>query len=465
MNSSVALQLAWALATVLVVYVLASTARRTVAIGALLVMIPFQTVVTRYATSSVLMAYALAVILLLNGGLKVRMLPALGLVALAYLISLSQADRALLSFHAVYIFQFFSCFVVFLLAYNFARRVESERSVVDLLLAINVLVLGYCVLQLTAGPGEGFVPFGIEALEFNKNRHSGDARLVGPFDNPGSTAGYFTLMIMVCAVELIFARGRRRLLVQALILLNLVGMVATGNRAGFLIMVAMFPVLLLTFKKELGARRVTQYLVGGVAVLAVASAAAISYTGFGRMFERLGQVTETENGVPMTRTLTWPIAIEKIKQHPWVGEGPFFVDAGTAEELGWLRSEMSPYPHSLYLFLLRTIGVIGLLPFVWFFIQAWRILYATLKRESVDDYSSALLRLGLILIVAFLVAQITLEFNRVATIDYAQFIFALVGLLVGVADRQAQPAPVGATVPTNGLSPVRRLAGGGPVAS
>ena len=110
----------------------------------------------------------------------------------------------------------------------------------------------------------------------------------GPFDNPGSTAGYFTLMIMVCAVELIFARGRRRLLVQALILLNLVGMVATGNRAGFLIMVAMFPVLLLTFKKELGARRVTQYLVGGVAVLAVASAAAISYTGFGRMFERLG---------------------------------------------------------------------------------------------------------------------------------------------------------------------------------
>ena len=44
MNTSVAWQLAWALATVLVVYVLASSARRTVAIGALLVMIPFQTV-------------------------------------------------------------------------------------------------------------------------------------------------------------------------------------------------------------------------------------------------------------------------------------------------------------------------------------------------------------------------------------------------------------------------------------
>lgn len=465
MNSSIAWQLAWALATVLVVYVLASSAKRTVAIGALLVMIPFQTVVTRYATSSVLMAYALAVILLLNGGLKVRMLPALGLIVLGYLISLSQADRALMSFHAIYMFQFFSCLVVFLLAYNFSRLVESERTVIDILLAINVLVLGYCVLQLSAGPGVGFVPFGIDALEFNKNRHAGDARLVGPFDNPGSTAGYFTLMIMVCAVELIFARGRRRLMVQALVLLNLVGMVATGNRAGFLVMVGMFPVLLLSFKKELGARRVTQYLLGGVAVLALASAVVVSYTGFGRMFERLGDVTETENGVPMTRTLTWPIAIEKIKEHPWVGEGPFFVDAETADELGWLRSEMSPYPHSLYLFLLRTIGVIGLLPVVWFFIQAWRILYATLKREPAGAYSSALLRLGLVLIVSFLAAQITLEFNRRDTIDYAQFIFALVGMLVGVADRQTRSAPVGAALPTNGLSPAQRFAGGDPVAS
>jgi O-antigen ligase len=370
-----------------------------------------------------------------------------------------------MSYHAIYVFQLFSCLVVFLLAYNFSLLVESERTVIDILLTINVLALGYCALQLSAGPGVGFVPFGIDALEFNKNRHAGDARLVGPFDNPGSTAGYFTLMLMVCAVELTFSQGRRRLLVQALILLNLVAIVATGNRAGFLVMVAMFPVLLLLFKKELGARRVTQYLVGGVAVLAIASAVVISYTGFGRMFERLGDVTETENGVPMTRTLTWPIAIEKIKEHPWVGEGPFFVDPETANQLGWLRSEMSPYPHSLYLFLLRTIGVVGLIPFVWFFIQAWRLLYAKLKRGPVNDYSSALLRLGLILIIAFLIAQITLEFNRTTTIDYTQFIFALVGLLVGIADRPPRTMPIGAPVQSDIVPAARRMSRDGPVAS
>ena len=124
---------------------------------------------------------------------------------------------------------------------------------------------------------------------------------------------------------------------------------ATGNRAGFLILVAMFPVLLFSFKRELGAQRVTRYLVGGVAVLVLASALAISYTGFGRMFERLENVTETQDGVPTTRALTWPVAIEKIKQHPWVGEGPFFVNPEAGQNLGMPRSEVDPYPHSLYL--------------------------------------------------------------------------------------------------------------------
>ena len=151
-------------------------------------------------------------------------------------------------------------------------------------------------------------------------------------------------MIMVCAMDMMFAQGRRRTAVQVLIVLNLIGLVATGNRAGFLILVAMFPVLLFSFKRELGAQRVTRYLVGGVAVLVLASALAISYTGFGRMFERLENVTETQDGVPTTRALTWPVAIEKIKQHPWVGEGPFFVNPEAGQNLGMLPERSRSVP-------------------------------------------------------------------------------------------------------------------------
>ncbi|MEI2791148.1 MAG: O-antigen ligase family protein [Steroidobacteraceae bacterium] len=220
----------------------------------------------------------------------------------------------------------------------------------------------------------------------------------------------------------------------------MVGLVATGNRTGLLVLAAMFPVLLFAFRKQLGVLKVSQYVVSGLVVSAVASAVAISYTDFGLMLQRMAAVTETQNGVPLTRAQTWPAAVEKIQQHPWVGHGPFFVDPTTAETLGWLPSQMTPYPHSMYLYVLCSVGALGLAAILWFFLQAWRILYATLRETSMSNYQESMLRLGLVLIPTFLVAQVSLEFNRPQTIDYAQFIFGLVGLLVGIADRIRAPA-------------------------
>jgi O-antigen ligase len=440
MTSSAAWQLAFGLVAVLVIFVVAASAKRAVAIGVLLVLIPFQMVDTHYGSSSVVIAYALTGILLINGGLKVRMLPALGLIVLAYLLSLSQASRDLITLHLIEIFQFFSCLVVFVLAYNFARLVETERAIVNVLLAINILTIVYCALQLYAGPGEQFVPFGIDVLAFNSNRDPKDPRLIGPFGNPGSTAGYFTLMIIVWAAELIFAQGRRRLVVRIVTGLNLVGLLATANRTSFLVLLAMSLALLFTFRTELGARRVFQFLIGGAAVLAIAGTIVATYTDFGLMFSRLETVTETEKGVPTTRALTWPVAIEKIKLYPWLGEGPHFFTAEDAEALGEPRATGDPYPHSLYLYLLRTVGIVGLVAVLGFFLRTWRILYGTLHRESLEGHRSAIVRLGLLLIPAFLVEQITLEFNRPDTMDYAQFIFALMGMLVGTSDRHANTA-------------------------
>jgi O-antigen ligase len=437
MKSAAIWQLAWGIVSIVLIYLVASGSKRKFAIGVVLALIPFQIVDTRFASSSVLMAYALAIVLLIDGGFKLRMIPTLSAVALAYLISLSQASREIFLWHVVFVFQFFSCLIVFLLAYNYARLVRSDRSIVDLLLLMNVLCIGYCGLQLIAGPGNQFVPFGVEAFAFNINRTPGDPRLVGPFDNPGSTSGYFVLAILVCAVELIYATGRRRIFVQGLSVLNLMCIVATGNRAAFVVMVLMFPAMLFVFRNELGVRRTLQYVAGGAAVLVIASVVAINYTSFGTMYERMGRITETENGVPSTRALTWPVAIEKIRHHPWLGEGPFFVYPEAAEKLGWLRTAYDNYPHSLYLYLLRTVGIVGLVAVLWFFGRVWFTLYRTRKR-ALTPYRSGLIRLGLLLIPAFLIAQITLEFNRPSTMDYAQFIFALMGLLIGLGDREEQ---------------------------
>jgi hypothetical protein len=446
MTSSAIWSMAFGLIAVLATLVLATGTKRTVAIGILLVMIPFQVVDTRYGSSSILMAYALAAVFLLTGSLKLRMLPALGLIVLGYTISLVMQDRENLVLNLIAMAQFFSALAVFILAYNFARLVRSAKSVMDILLWINVLVVVYCALQLTAGPGEKFRLFGIDAFAFNVNRTPDDPRLVGPFGNPGSTAGYLTLATLICAGAYMLAEGRRKVLIPFLVAANLMCMVATGNRTGMLTLIAMFPAFLYVFRRELGPKRITTFALGGIAAFVVAAAVAINFTDFDTMFTRMERVTETREGLPSTRSQTWPAAIAKIKERPWFGYGPYYPSAEALvksgvlnvefEDLGTIVTAYDPYPHSLYLFLLRTVGIVGLVPVVGFFLWTLAIIYAASRERRLDAYSSVILRLGFLLIPAFLVAQITLEFNRDDTMDYAQFILALMGVLVGMGDRE-----------------------------
>jgi O-antigen ligase len=446
-TSSAAWNLAFGIISVLVIFVLATGVRRSVAIGVLLAAIPFQLVDTRFGSSSVLMAYALGAVLLIMGELRVRLLPAMGFIVAAYLASMAMGDRSEVTNNAVAIFQFFSCLIVFLLAYNYARAIRDERSIVDLLLLVNCLVVVYCTLQLTAaGPGERFVPFGVESLAFNNNRDPTDPRLVGPFANPGTTAGYFTLMLLVLAVDLIYAKGRRRLLVQALAVLNLVGLVATANRTGLIILLAMFPAFLFWLRRELGVKRILAYSIGGAAMLTLAATFAVVYTDFDQVILRMEKLSASDNmAVPEGRLEGWPAALEKVKKDPWFGEGPFFSTPEEAEstgdspykfeDLGEVTTSFDTYPHNLYVYLLRTVGIIGLVAVIGFFLTAWFTLFSAARRSPIGGYRTALVRLGVLLVPAFLVSQVMLEFNRPSTMDYAQFIFGLVGLLVGTGDR------------------------------
>jgi O-antigen ligase len=250
-----------------------------------------------------------------------------------------------------------------------------------------------------------------------------------------------------------FSRGGRRFMVSVIAGFNLLGLVATANRAGFLVLLAMAPLLLFAYRRELGAKKVLQYAAIGMVFLVGSAAFAVAFTDFNRMFERMETVTETEGGIPATRQGGWPVAIEKIRERPWFGEGPHFWTREDAEDVrqgpyefeegGEVVTAYDNYPHSLYLYLLRTVGMVGFVAVIGFFIRAWFILLGAVRIEP-TGYRSALVRLGLFLIPAFLISQLTLEFHRPNTMDYAQFIFSLVGLLIGVGDRSrmAAAAPV-----------------------
>ena len=223
------------------------------AIGTVLVLIPFQTVATRYGTSSVLVAYALAVVLLIERWAEGPHAAVAGTdrpgVPGQSVAGRSGADVPARDLHlSVLLMSGRVPAGVQLRSGGGVRAVESSTCC----FWSTCWSIIYCFLQLSAGPGQELRAVRHRCAHLQQEPHEGDARLIGPFDNPGSTAGYFTIMILVCVVDLMAARGGRRRLVQGLAVLNLVGIGATGNRTGLLVLAAMFPVLLFAFRKQLG---------------------------------------------------------------------------------------------------------------------------------------------------------------------------------------------------------------------
>jgi O-antigen ligase len=437
-----AFELVAAILAAAVIFVIANSTPLKVSVGFLLVLIPFQPVATIYGTANIGMTYVLFAALLIRGRLTYApMLGAMLAVVFAYLISISQLPKMLYILHGAEVILLVSSFLVLILTYNLAREVENPKFIINLLIFMNVLCVLYCFVQLAVGPGQSFSLFGIDALSMNRNR-GGEERLVGPFGTAGLTAAYFMSMTLILMYEAFNSQKKRRNSVLLLATLNVAMIIATANRGSFIVLISGTLLLLHAFRKELGYRRVSQALAVSTIIIVVSGAAVITYTDFGLMFSRLQSTTELEDGVPATRAYLWPRAWEDIKEKPILGHGPKLLGPNDRifrrpppEQL------VSPYPHSLYLHLLVTVGIIGTVCMLYFlFSVAWRV-YKAAKRHRlsstnapVSAYEKGWLVVGTIVVVTFLVDELKIEFLRSATTDYAHFMFALFGVFLGWAD-------------------------------
>jgi O-antigen ligase len=93
------------------------------------------------------------------------------------------------------------------------------------------------------------------------------------------------------------------------------------------------------------------------------------------------------------------------------------------------------YPHNLYLFLLFTVGITGLIAFL---ILLGTPLYRCWKaaRQGTEDLVTlSFLKTGVVVMIVIFVDQIKVEFMRYTLVDYWHFVFALLGVLIAVCDR------------------------------
>lgn len=423
-----------------ILMVAAASMPRRFSIALLLLAVPFQAVETRYGSASVAAAYALAFAFLIQDRpLKIPLPGAIAAVLVAYMISISQLDRSAFLQNGLYLVSFASGLVMFVLAYNLARDVREPAHVINLLIAINVLVGVYCLIQLAAGPGNRPALFGLDALRLHSNRGADDPRLVGPFGgSPGLTAEYFVLMTLILVYQAVVVAGPARRWLLALIAVNLGFIAATANRGGIMVLAVTFPLLLYIYRREIGTARAIRILAGGLALAFLLAVMVVAFTDFDRVFMRFQDEIIAEGGIPKTRSGVWPATVARLQENMWTGHGPGieFTDEPVIETP---RRVNMAYPHNLYLFLLFTVGIVGFLSMMFFFARLGLRMRSARNRVYESDYLASLVRLGPLLLLAFLIDQGKIEFLRFAYTDYQHFAFSLFGIFLGFADRWPIP--------------------------
>lgn len=402
-------------------------------VGVLIVMIPFQIIDSRFGSLNMVLTYLVGLALLQRRRIGVfPLMPVVMAILLVYLLSTSLALRATWFDHATYILSIGSGFFLFYIAYNFVLRSGDVRYLFKLLVAMNILVILYCGIQLTVGFDQ-FAVLGVQEWSFAENRW--DYRLVGPFGAPGVNAGYFVLQMLVLAyLVLISGFPMRKWILYGVMASNFGLLLATGSRGGFLTLLVSIPLFLFFFRRELRFTKIVNAVVVGAVVGTAMAFVIINFTQFNVIFDRLGE-TVIEGGVPDTRQKSFEITLERIPDAPVLGHGPRLrlIDEINRRIPGY--ASMPAYPHNLVLFLLYTVGAAGLLAYGVFFFQLGRRFLRAQKYKGADRFDSLSARLGLLLLIVFLIDELKIEFLRANLTDIQHYLFVLWGTLLAMSDR------------------------------
>jgi O-antigen ligase/energy-converting hydrogenase Eha subunit E len=430
LTSAQYLQLIAGLVFVIIAFVAAYIGPERVVVTVLMLLLPFQPITSVFGTVNTGLALIVFTAFLLGG--RIRRFPLLfvvGAIMLAYMVSFTQVPRATYPDHIYYLVAICANFALFYIVYNHVCRSGDIRGFFNMLLWMNILVGIYCLAQLVIGM-DARVHLGVGDLALRENRW--DTRLSGPFGAVGITAEYLVIQILLLLHMYMHETGRaKKYLVAGVMLANLAFLVATGNRGGFLVLVGGGLLYLVWFRRELGSGRLLASAAFGGIMLAIVSVVIVTYTDFNVLYDRLLS-TEVKEGVPDSRVKIWPLTWERVLEAPVSGHGPRFRLIG--DELGlvpWYK--IIPYPHSLYLFILSTIGVVGLLAWAAFFFALFRRFVRAKLNPHTDPFIARVPKLSILILVVLLIDQIKVSMFRFNLSDYQQIVFVLIGGLLAAA--------------------------------
>ena len=444
------IQLISGLALGVMLFVVAYAAPARFSIGLLLVLAPFQIIASHFGTLNIALIYVTGAAHIFRG--RVRAFPLIlcfAFIFFVYFLSMSQTPRATYLDHILYLVGVGANVVLFYVVYNYARQLSDVRVLLRFFVVMNALILVYCVIQLITGY-ERFAFLGVQEFEFAELNEA-KQRLVGPFGTAGTNGELFVLQILLLSYLSLHQRaGTFRYIVIGMLLADLAFLLMTGSRGSFLTMIGSGVLFLWFFRHQLGGRRVLRIATIGLGAFALVAAIVLNFSQFNVLFKRL-EATEVRGGIPDTRTKAFTYAFERIPEKPLLGHGPQLRLINEQERVIPGHTFLY-FPHNLYLFLMVTIGFLGLVAYLLFFWAMYSWWRRARRSPRGDPFTDGLPTLAIVLLIAFLVDQLKIEFLRSEFSDLQQYLFALWAILLGAtAPRQAPPPaprPLGIPMPS-----------------
>lgn len=405
-------------------------------IPAMFLMIPFQLISSKYGTINMALTYTVGIALLFKKELKtVPLLAPILLILYAYILTISQLQNAAYLRNFVPVISIASNFVIFIITYNYILNENNVDGFLKILVALNILVIFFAFCQFLIG-FEDFSLFGIKQLTIDANKQFEWAQEVrlkgGPFNAVGINAEFAVIQILLLSYFILKKKGKwRKGLYFSMIALNFFILTGTGNRGGFLSLILGGLLFFFFFRKEIGIIKILGINMVMIPIFLLLAFVMVSYTEYNSIYDRF-QKTDFEGVMPDTRIKVWTAVIEEIKKKPILGHGSYLIPRGEnrkidLNESGKNSENTMQSPHNLYLFLLYTTGVVGLVSFFVFFIMIFKRFSIIRKAKSNDSFLNGTPKLGILILIVFLFDQNKVEFLRFNLSDFQHYIFMLFG--------------------------------------
>ena len=311
--------------------------------------------------------------------------------------------------------------VLYFLLYNCIR---TERQLLRLLQALCVLCLFVDLSVLVEYYGNGYKLVPEWYLWRGGMTVSGRERVGGIFGFHGLLADFSAIMFYLQILMAMRAKtAKARVYYLGLCVLGLVNLALAVNRGGVLALVIGGVYFVFLAYRDIDWRKVL--LVSPVLAVVYAAVEVTTGSFFTRM-RVLGRIsgTQLQGGVPENRVAVWSDILRRVPEHLWFGHGPFYDlgGVGTINRLQW--------PHSGYLFYLYTVGVFGLVTWVWILLK---LIWKTLPRRRVHfvhgSLSEAVSALVHVQIIMFAAVQLRDSHQRGNVYLYVMWIlFALAAI-------------------------------------